>query len=180
MKSQKNNSLMVRHYDVFPESYCKELIKIFENSSNQEFINNNYVPCFRQVNLNKENLEMVRQIIPYIRDIHTRYKDETKSYFLPDISALEEFRIKRYLPNGEERFDEHVDVTDHSSSRRSLAFLFYLNTNDGETVFSRQKLNIKPKCGRVAAFPPTWEYPHAGLPPTTINKYIMSTYIHYG
>ena len=180
MKSQKNNSLMVRHYDVVPESYCKKLIEIFENSSNQEFINNDYKPCFSQVNLNKETPEMVRQIIPIIKCVHTLYKKETKSHFLPELNALEEFRIKRYLPNGEERFDEHVDVTDYPTSRRSVAFLFYLNTNDGNTVFSKQKLNIIPKCGRVVVFPPTWEYPHAGLPPTTSNKYIMSTYIHYG
>jgi hypothetical protein len=171
---------MVRHYDVVPESYCKKLIEIFENSSNQEFINNDYKPCFSQVNLNKETPELVRQIIPIIKGVHILYKKETKSHFLPELNALEEFRIKRYLPNGEERFDEHVDVTDYPSSRRSVAFLFYLNTNDGSTVFSKQKLNIKPKCGRVVVFPPTWEYPHAGLPPTTSNKYIMSTYIHYG
>ena len=180
MKSQKNNSLMVRHYDVVPESYCKKLIEIFENSSNQEFINNDYKPCFSQVNLNKETPEMVRQIIPIIKCVHTLYKKETKSHFLPELNALEELRIKRYLPNGEERFDEHVDVTDYPTSRRSVAFLFYLNTNDGNTVFSKQKLNIIPKCGRVVVFPPTWEYPHSGLPPTTSNKYIMSTYIHYG
>ena len=39
---------------------------------------------------------------------------------------------------------------------------------------------IQPECGRVVVFPPTWEYPHSGLPPSDCPKYILSTYIHYG
>ena len=53
------------------------------------------------------------------------YQTDTKSRFLPEI-ASEEFRIKRYLPNGEERFDEHVDITDHtlSSTKIGIFVLF--------------------------------------------------------
>ena len=43
-----------------------------------------------------------------------------------------------------------------------------------------EALNIEPVSGRVIVFPPTWEYPHLGLPPKNDSKYIMSTYIHYG
>ena len=82
--------------------------------------------------------------------------------------------------NGNEKFDEHVDVTDYNSSLRAVAFLFYLNDNDGNTLFPLHNLNIKPVSGRVIVFPPTWEYPHTGLPPKNDSKYIMSTYIHYG
>ena len=57
-------------------------------------------------------------------------------------------------------------------------FLFYLNDSDGETYFPEHDVTIHPKCGKVLVFPPTWEYPHAGLPPTN-TKYILSTYIHY-
>ena len=64
---------------------------------------------------------------------------------------------------------EHVDVT---------LFLVYLNDNDGLTYFPEQDLTIEPRCGRILVFPPTWEYPHQGLAPTT-TKYILSTYIHY-
>ena len=37
---------MVRQYDVLPESYCKELINIFENTSQQEFINDDHKLMF--------------------------------------------------------------------------------------------------------------------------------------
>ena len=67
-----------------------------------------------------------------------------------------------------------------NSSIRAVAFLFYLNDNDGNTLFPLQDLNIKPVSGRVVVFPPTWEYPHKGLPPKSNSKYIMSTYVHYG
>ena len=106
------------------------------------------------------------------------YSAEVKNKFLPRLRSLEEFRIKRYLPNGEERFDEHVDVADYKTAKRALAFLFYLNDNDGDTFFTTEELYIRPRSGKVLMFPPTWEYPHAGLAPST-TKYIMSTYIHY-
>ena len=96
------------------------------------------------------------------------------------MKELEEFRIKRYNTSGDERFDEHVDVTDYDSSLRAVAFLFYLNDNDGNTLFPSHGLNIRPVSGRVIMFPPTWDYPHTGLPPKSNSKYIMSTYIHYG
>ena len=99
---------------------------------------------------------------------------------IPPFKELEEFRIKRYTTNGIERFDEHVDVTDYNSSLRGVAFLFYLNDNDGNTLFPLHDLNIQPVSGRVIVFPPTWEYPHQGLAPKNNPKYIMSTYIHYG
>ena len=109
-----------------------------------------------------------------------QYKVDTRSKFIPQLKELEVFRIKRYLTSGYERFDEHVDVTDYNSSVRAVAFLFYLNDNDGNTLFPLHNLNIQPVSGRVIVFPPTWEYPHTGLPPKNDSKYIMSTYIHYG
>ena len=53
-------------------------------------------------------------------------------------------------------------------------------SDDGNTLFSRHGLNIRPVSGRVLVFPPTWDYPHSGLAPKSNPKYIMSTYIHYG
>ena len=113
-------------------------------------------------------------------NIQKKYKEDIKSKYIPPFRELEEFRIKRYYNNGNEKFDEHVDVTDSSSSLRAVAFLFYLNDNDGNTLFPLHNLNIQPVSGRVIVFPPTWEYPHTGLPPKIDSKYIMSTYIHYG
>ena len=173
---------MVKIYDnIIPKNICEILITTFEgNKKYQEYINDNNCPCFTQVNINEISKSIVKIIIPFVEQVYYQYKIDTQSKYIPPFKDLEEFRIKRYLTNGNERFDEHVDVTDYDSSVRALSFLFYLNDNDGNTLFPLHDLNIKPVSGRVIVFPPTWEYPHTGLSPKTDSKYIMSTYVHYG
>ena len=103
------------------------------------------------------------------------------SNFWPPNHALEQIRMKRYRVGGEDRFDRHIDVGDHDSARRFLVLFFYLNDVEegGETVFTELDYSVKPKTGSVLIFPPTWQYPHAGLPPISNNKYIVGTYLHY-
>ena len=179
---QKKNIHMVKIYDnIIPSVTCKKLLDLFEkNKEHQEYINEDYCPSFTQLNLNQLSSDIVRSLVPYVQKVYQKYKEDTKSKYIPLLEELEEFRIKRYYNNGNEKFDEHVDVTDYNSSLRAVAFLFYLNNNDGNTLFPLHDLNIEPVSGRVIVFPPTWEYPHTGLPPKNDSKYIMSTYIHYG
>ena len=173
---------MVKVYDnILPNDICKNLIDLFEtNVQHQHFINHSNCPCFTQVNVNQISTNVVRSLIPCLVEVYDRYRKDTKNFYSPPLKELEEFRIKKYDTSGDQRFDEHVDVTDYNSSLRAVAFLFYLNDNDGNTIFPRHGLNIKPVSGKVIIFPPTWEYPHSGLPPKSNSKYIMSTYIHYG
>ena len=166
--------------DALSNSVCNSIIDIFEkNPDHQQHIDNNKCPCFTQVNINEISGNIVQFLIPFVKEVHDRYKRDIDNRFCPSFNSLEEFRIKRYNTSGDEKFNEHIDVTRKETSIRSLAFLFYLNDNDGNTVFPRQDLIITPTPGRVVVFPPFWEYPHAGLPPTNNSKYIMSTYIHY-
>ena len=173
---------MVKIYDnILPDDVCKSLINFFEtNQKNQLFVNEDYCPCFTEFNINNISKKLVNGLVPYTLKVYQNYKKDTKSEYIPPFEELENFRIKRYLTNGNERFDEHVDVTDYDSSMRALSFLFYLNSNDGNTLFPSHNLNIQPVSGRVIVFPPTWEYPHLGLAPKSNPKYIMSTYVHYG
>ena len=179
---QEKNFHMVKIYDnIIPGAICKKLLDLFEkNEDYHEYINDNHCPCFTQLNLNELSQDTVSTLIPYVLKVYQKYKEDTKSKYIPPFKELEEFRVKRYYNNGNEKFDEHVDVTDFDSSIRAVAFLFYLNDNDGNTLFPSHNLNIKPVSGRVIVFPPTWEYPHTGLPPKIDSKYIMSTYVHYG
>ena len=175
MKLQEKNSHMVRTYDnVLPNKLCENLIKLFDSSEHREYVNNNHKPCFTQLNLNQYHGDFLSLLIPYVAKIYNQYKTK----FLPKLSSLEEFRIKKYITTGDERFDEHVDVVNHATAKRAVAFLFYLNDNNGYTTFNNHDLNIEPKRGKVLVFPPTWEYPHSGLPPSDYPKYILSTYIH--
>ena len=188
MKYQNKNSHMVKTYNnILPNNVCQNLIDFFDtNIQHQHFVNNNYRPCFTQVNIHQVSVynmsaeDTIRSLMPYIGDVYNRYRKDTNNYYSPPLKHLEQFRIKKYNTSGDERFDEHVDVTDHESCLRGIAFLFYLNDNDGNTIFPRHGLNIKPVSGKVIVFPPTWEYPHQGLAPKSNPKYIMSTYVHYG
>ena len=173
---------MVKVYeDALSKDVCQQLIKIIEEASDHlEYINDDHKPCFTQLNLNQFDMNIVRNLIPFVKKVYDTYKEDTLSFYLPKFAAMEQFRVKRYIPGGEERFDEHVDVVNYASAKRALAFLFYLNENDGSTVFTTKPYTIEPKDGTVLVFPPTWEYPHAGLPPSNTNKYILTTYLHYG
>ena len=157
---------MVKVYDnIIPGSTCKKLLDLFEKHEDyQEYIDYDGCPCFTQINLNQLSPTIVRTLIPYLAQVYNQYKNDVQSKYIPPLKELEEFRVKRYYNNGNEKFDEHVDVTDSSSSLRAVAFLFYLNNNDGNTLFPLHNLNIQPVSGRVIVFPPTWEYPHLGLP----------------
>jgi len=90
--------------------------------------------------------------------------------------------MKRYLPNTEDVFDEHVDVTNYASARRFLVFFIYLNDNfEGcETDFSQFKVKVKPKQGNLLMFPPLWNWLHqAQSVKGDTPKYIVGSYMHY-
>ena len=76
----------------------------------------------------------------------------TGGRFFPSRYGMEEFRIKCYNDEAD-CFSPHVDVGDAASSRRFLAFLFYLNDNfdGGNTEFRLpNKQVIKPEKGSVS------------------------------
>ncbi len=66
-------------------------------------------------------------------------------------------------------------------SARYLVFLWYLNDVDegGETAFVDIDMKVAPRAGRLLMFPPYWMYQHAGLPPVSNDKYIISTYLMF-
>ena len=118
---------MVKIYNnIIPDDICQKLIGIFEtNVQHQHFINHNNCPCFTQLNLNQVSSDTVRLLIPYLADVYKRYRKDTNNYYSPPLKELEEFRIKKYNTSGDERFDEHVDVTDYDSSLRAVAFFLF-------------------------------------------------------
>ena len=165
---------------------CDFLISLFEQvPDKQERYENEGKPNFTQFNLteNRELTPEVNQvhnhIIKKIFEYRDRYYEFIDKRVFPEDHALEQFRIKKYNPGGEDRFDTHVDVTNYESSRRFLSFMWYLNDVEtgGETVF--KDLTIQPKKGTLLIFPPLWLFPHKGNPPISESKYIMSTYLHY-
>lgn len=88
--------------------------------------------------------------------------------------------LKRYRATGDERFQPHFDSVD-AVCERYLVLLWYLNDveHGGETMFTDLGLKVSPKAGRLLVFPPFWMFQHAGLPPVSGEKYILSTYLMF-
>ena len=116
------------------------------------------------------------QVQKYVKNTGKYIYHEDGRVF-PTDHAFEQFRIKKYNPGGEDRFDTHVDVIDHSTARRYLAFLWYLNdiTDGGETEF--QDFKVRPEAGKLILFPALWTYPHRGNVPISDDKYIMTGWL---
>ena len=119
----------------------------------------------------------------YFREQVTRYLslyNERVALTLPvpPRTRMENLRLKRYSVDGGDRFQPHFDALDYCSNRY-MVFLWYLNDvlEGGETEFCDLGLRIQARQGRLLMFPPYWMFQHAGLPPRSNDKYMISTYL---
>lgn len=97
---------------------------------------------------------------------------------IPNSPAFANLTLKRYRPGQQEQFQLHFDAINHVANRY-LVLLWYLNDVEqgGETRFPQLDVAIPARAGRLLMFPPYWMYQHEGLPPTSGDKYIISTYL---
>ena len=193
MRLQEKNLVMVNlnyfiqiYENTLEENVCDFLISLFEQfPEKQERVENERKPNFTQFNLtenckvSEEVSQIHNHLIRKTLECRDEYYETIDKRVFPEEHAFEQFRIKKYHNNGNDEFDTHVDVTDYSSSRRFLSFMWYLNDVEqgGETRFI--DMMIQPKRGSLLVFPPLWMFPHAGLQPVSESKYIISTYLHY-
>jgi hypothetical protein len=165
---------------------CNELITGFEALQGEHIIRQDDgpgAPRFVELNLTQQwerGHEMAFEAILPLFEAYSRDLQINTAQW-PEELAFEELRIKRYQPGGDDEFPEHVDVGDHASARRFLAALLYLNDveDGGATEFPQWGQQIQPRAGSVVVFPPLWPWLHAGQPPVSGPKYILSTYLHY-
>lgn len=97
---------------------------------------------------------------------------------IPNSSKTADLILKRYRAGSGERFQPHFDSINEVSNRY-LVFLWYLNdvAQGGETRFEQLGIDVAARAGRLLMFPPYWMYQHAGAPPVSGDKYILSTYL---
>lgn len=169
----------IRVYDqVFSDDYCEFLIDYIDVGK-PKFIDHELKPRFYELVFAKSMVtECIDKISPYL----DHYVESVGcDQWLPQNFTYEFPRVKKYRKNTEDQFDTHVDVGDHLSAKRFLAFLVYLNDVEegGETCFTGINKFIRPKRGRMIVFPPLWMIPHRGNPTISEDKYILSTYLHY-
>ena len=103
---------------------------------------------------------------------------ETSDIQWPTQFQGEIFRLKKYRTS--DWFPPHVDVVDYATSRRFLAFIWYVKSpiSGGETRFLPKGPVIKPSRGDCLVFPPLWTYPHVGEK-VEGEKIVLSSYLHY-
>ena len=173
---------------MFSKEECAGLIEWFEIlDENNQLVQTKLEGHreFDEVNLNnfrEQTLKMQLDVYKRFDDILEKYKKDVKVHekALPEKSAWEELRIKRYRA-GIGNFLDHVDVGDSISARRFLVFFLYLNdvAEGGETEFPDLDLTISPECGKLLVFPSIWTYLHRGNVPISNDKYILGSYKHY-
>ena len=173
---------------MFSKEECAGLIEWFEILDESKQLVHTKLEGHREfdeVNLNnfrEQTLKMQLDVYKRFDDILEKYKKDVKVHekALPEKSAWEELRIKRYRA-GIGNFLDHVDVGDSISARRFLVFFLYLNdvAEGGETEFPDLDLTISPECGKLLVFPSIWTYLHRGNVPISNDKYILGSYKHY-
>ncbi|HMI37684.1 MAG TPA: 2OG-Fe(II) oxygenase [Steroidobacteraceae bacterium] len=97
---------------------------------------------------------------------------------IPNSPLTSDLVMKRYRPGGLEKFQLHFDAVNHVA-HRYLVLMWYLNdvAVGGETRFPQIGSVIAARAGRLLVFPPYWMYQHEGAPPSSGDKYILSTYL---
>lgn len=177
----------IKTYDnVINKDICKRLIDHFSDSSQAHF--EGYMGANRYVNHDiKKCTEMYISDNPDINLSHiveNLFKEYINSVgTLGGNFETEPYRIKRYIADGSEFYNWHVDISSVSYSRRVSAIIIYLNDVEygGETGF---KINdnifkVKPQAGSAVVFPANYCFPHCGFPPVSNDKYILTTFIRY-
>ncbi|MDJ0850756.1 MAG: 2OG-Fe(II) oxygenase [Myxococcota bacterium] len=177
----------IRSYDdAFDGCFCDELIARFEDEQRrQRFVHWDGLGsrALEQVPVSElpEWEATFETLLPGLWRYEDRYLEDCQLMRVqwPVIRetrrAFGPIHLKRYLPNGEDEFRDHVDITTREVSERWLAFILYLNDipEGGDTVFPQIGLTIQPRRGRLVLFPPYWMFVHRGDKPVGAAKYIL-------
>jgi len=128
--------------------------------------------------------ESFNQVIRRFQFIISQYKKDTiiDDCQWPERYRYENFGLKRYLCDGEQQHDTHIDASDVDSAKRFVALVCYLNDDfdGGETFFPQYNYQTTVSTGSILMFPVSWSYLHRGKPPIGGNsKYILNSFLQY-
>jgi hypothetical protein len=184
-----NNYITLYENTLLPKD-CQNLIDKFENYQDLHELehittSDGWHIQFTQIKLanHKEFEKENQQLRSLFLQAIAAYKKQhnIQEYQWPTKFNLEPIRMKRYLPDSDERFDEHVEVTNLETARRFLVAFIYLNDEyeGGETEFPQFQIAVKPKQGNMVLFPAMWNWLHKGNAVKKKPKYIVGTMMHY-
>ena len=99
--------------------------------------------------------------------------------YWPTQNSLEQIKMHKFSAEEGDSFPTHIDVGNYDSARRFATFVIFLNDTDDGVYFDTLDYKVTAKTGRMMLFPSSWQYPYSDLPPTTDDKYMITTYLHY-
>ncbi len=167
--------------DVLPGAVCDDIVSRFDRDPRRKRYRSNDT-AFDVLNIDCELAwqDVEKRLLALKDEYFGFYRERCPGQFPanPDYEAV---RIKRYDAASGDRFDEHVDCYNPFTAQRFLVMFWYLNDvlQGGETAFRELDIKVEPQRGRLVMFPPFWMYRHAGLPPVSGPKYIVSTYLRF-
>jgi hypothetical protein len=168
----KLNDLIQVYDETLDPSVCDFLINVLE-SSQQLQLN------LTDASKNSEEINNVHNhIISKVFEYKKQYYEFIDDRCFPEQHNFEKFHIQKFRIN-EDYVAPHVEVQDHESARRFLAFKFFLNTVEqgGETAFS--DFRVYSKKGSLLVFPPLWPFPYKEEIPINCDKYLLTCFLHY-
>jgi hypothetical protein len=179
----------IRVYDdALPRPFCAQLIDGFERmGAEQRRSGRDVLPGLEGSAWTELDLGQVADqaflgfFLAKIDEALERYnRDVSLTIPVPMRPRTDRLILKRYRPGGGEGFQPHFDSID-AVAGRYLVFLWYLNdvAEGGETEFCDLGKKVEARAGRLLMFPPYWMFQHAGLPPRSGDKYILSTYLMF-
>ena len=176
----------IRTYDnALSKTFCSDVVNLFEKNTQDQKRNGSSVRAglsessWLEMDLSDcHEFNFRNMIVNCLRHYKSRYEKECDIRpALPEPKKLAPLIMKRYDPGGNDKFQPHYDSISEVSDRY-MVFVWYLNDVDegGETDFVDLGIAATPQAGKLLMFPPYWMYRHAGQPPVTGPKYILSTY----
>jgi len=196
-KGFKDRSIRL-YENALPAEFCDFLVRIFERDTHLQYPGN---VLGKGISKGKKDMEidisdptsgewadvdwyLVQKTTKYLG----LYEMERSNRNLANTGPFgdEGYRMKRYYNmseavGGKEFHTWHSDGGSATSCYRALAIVFYLNDVEegGETVFLTEGINIKPTKGSALIWPTGFNYIHAGLPPISGPKYIITNFLRY-
>ncbi len=165
---------------------CKQIIDIFESNS-----------CHHEVGLAGGEVNFKKKKSKSLDFTFNVSEMEQKDHVLAEIlglplySGIEKYKNKcKYLDNLSKwslNIDYHIqrfDMDDgyfaihceqeEPTSKRMIAWMFYLNDAKCGTKFYYQNKTFRAKQGRMLVWPAAWTHMHSGVIPNLDTKYIIT------
>lgn len=195
-KGLKDRSIRL-YKNALPDEFCDFLLHIFERDTHLQYPGN---ILGKGVQPGKKDMEIDMSDPKtgdwadaewFLAQMTTKYLNlyemERSNRNLANTGPLgdEGYRMKRYKNVTEAEEVEfhtwHSDGGSADSCFRAIAIVFYLNDVEegGDTVFLTEGINIRPSKGSALIWPTGYTYVHAGLPPVSGPKYIITNFLRY-